>query len=48
LIEQKKGERRHFASAMKRLGKKDGDGGDTGVSYLDLADFCCPQWCTSQ
>ncbi|MDG1287865.1 MAG: HipA domain-containing protein [Rickettsiales bacterium] len=33
------GERLHFASAMTLLGKKDGDGGDTGVSYLDLADF---------
>lgn len=34
-----KGERIHFASAMTLLGKKDGDGYDTGVSYLDLADF---------
>jgi len=33
------GERIHFASAMTLLGKKDGDGGDTGVSYLDLAEF---------
>ncbi len=33
------GERLHFASALTLLGKKDGDGGDTGVSYLDLADF---------
>ncbi len=33
------GERVHFASAMTLLGKKDGDGGDTGVSYLGLADF---------
>jgi serine/threonine-protein kinase HipA len=33
------GERIHFASAMTLLGKKDGDGGDTGVSYLDMADF---------
>ena len=33
------GERIHFASAMTLLGKQDGDGGDTGVSYLDLADF---------
>jgi serine/threonine-protein kinase HipA len=33
------GERLHFASAMTLLGKKDGDGSDTGVSYLDLADF---------
>jgi serine/threonine-protein kinase HipA len=34
-----KGERVHFASAMTLLGKQDGDGGDTGVSYLDLAEF---------
>lgn len=33
------GERIHFASAMTLLGKKDGDGSDTGVSYLDLASF---------
>ena len=33
------GQRIHFASAMTLLGKKDGDGADTGVSYLDLADF---------
>lgn len=33
------GERIHFASAMTLLGKKDGDSGDTGVSYLDLAEF---------
>lgn len=33
------GERIHFASAMTLLGKKDGDGADTGVSYLDLAGF---------
>ena len=33
------GERIHFASAMTLLGKKDGDGADSGVSYLDLADF---------
>ena len=33
------GERVHFASAMTLLGKKDGDSGETGVSYLDLADF---------
>lgn len=33
------GERVHFASAMTLLGKKDGDGSNTGVSYLDLADF---------
>ncbi len=33
------GERLHFASAMTLLGKKDGDGADTGVSYLDIVDF---------
>jgi serine/threonine-protein kinase HipA len=33
------GQRVHFASAMALLGKKDGDSGDTGVSYLDLAEF---------
>ena len=33
------GERLHFASAMTMLGKQDGDGADTGVSYLDLANF---------
>lgn len=33
------GKRVHFASAMTLLGKQDGDGGDTGVSYLDLAEF---------
>ncbi|HEY2380777.1 MAG TPA: HipA domain-containing protein [Terriglobia bacterium] len=33
------GERIHFASAMTLLGKKDGDSGDTGVSYLDIAGF---------
>ena len=33
------GERLHFASAMTMLGKQDGDGADTGVSYLDLAEF---------
>jgi serine/threonine-protein kinase HipA len=33
------GERIHFASAMTLLGKKDGDSGETGVSYLDLAEF---------
>lgn len=32
-------ERLHFTSAMTLLGRKDGDGADTGVSYLDLADF---------
>ena len=31
--------RLHFASAMTLLGKQDGDGADTGVSYLDLAKF---------
>lgn len=29
----------HFASAMCLLGLKDGDGADTGIGYLDLADL---------
>lgn len=33
------GERIHFASAMTLLAKQDGDGSETGVSYLDLAGF---------
>jgi serine/threonine-protein kinase HipA len=33
------GGRIHFASAMTLLGKQDGDGSDTGSSYLELADF---------
>lgn len=33
------GERIHFASAMTLLGKRDGDSAETGVSYLDLAEF---------
>jgi serine/threonine-protein kinase HipA len=34
-----KGERIHFTSAMTMLGHKDGAGGDTGVSYLELVEF---------
>ncbi|HTF04982.1 MAG TPA: HipA domain-containing protein, partial [Bacteroidia bacterium] len=34
-----KGERIHFASAMTMLGYVDGAGENTGVSYLELADF---------
>ena len=34
-----KGERIHFASAMTLLGYTDGSGHDTGVSYLELAEF---------
>lgn len=34
-----RGGRIHFASAMTLLGKRDGDGADTGVSYLDLVNF---------
>ena len=34
-----KGERIHFASAMTLLGYTDGAGHDTGVSYLELAEF---------
>lgn len=33
------GSRMHFASAMTMLGYMDGAGGDTGVSYLELAEF---------
>ena len=33
------GGRLHFASAMTMLGRKDGDGADEGVSYLDMVDF---------
>ena len=33
------GERIHFASAMTLLGRKDGDSGETGVSYLDIVEF---------
>lgn len=35
----KKGQRIHFASAMTLLGYMDGAGADTGVSYLQLAEF---------
>jgi serine/threonine-protein kinase HipA len=34
-----KGERIHFSSAMTMLGYMDGAGHDTGVSYLELAEF---------
>ncbi len=34
-----KGERIHFASAMTLLGYSDGVGHDTGVSYMELAEF---------
>jgi serine/threonine-protein kinase HipA len=34
-----KGERIHFASAMTLLGYNDGAGYDTGVSYLEIAEF---------
>lgn len=34
-----KGERIHFASAMTMLGYIDGDGHDTGVSYMEIAEF---------
>ncbi len=33
------GERLHFASAMTLLERSDGDDGDAGVSYLELADL---------
>jgi serine/threonine-protein kinase HipA len=32
------GKRVHFASAMTLLGRGDGDGADTGASYLELAE----------
>lgn len=35
----KKNERIHFASAMTLLGHSDGAGSETGVSYLELAEF---------
>lgn len=38
-----KGERIHFASAMTLLGYMDGAGSDTGVSYLELAEFIIRQ-----
>jgi len=34
-----KGERIHFASAMTMLGYTDGSGSETGVSYLEIAEF---------
>lgn len=39
----KKGERIHFASAMTLLGYTDGAGHDTGVSYLEIAEFIIQQ-----
>lgn len=38
-FDRKKNHRIHFASAMTLLGHHDGDGHDTGVSYLELAEF---------
>ena len=38
-----KGYRIHFASAMTLLGKKDGDGADSGVGYLDLVQLLTSQ-----
>lgn len=37
------GDREHFASAMTLLGRKDGDGADSGVSYLDMAQLLASQ-----
>ena len=37
------GERIHFASAMTLTDRLDGDGADTGASYLDLADVLMSQ-----
>jgi len=39
------GMRIHFASAMTMLGHIDGAGHDTGVSYLDIAEFIIRQGC---
>jgi len=33
------GKRIHFASAMTLLGRQDGDGADSGVSYLEMAEL---------
>lgn len=38
-FDRENGQRIHFASAMTLLNKKDGDGAEEGVSYIDLADF---------
>lgn len=37
------GDREHFASAMTLLGRKDGDGADSGVSYLDMVQLLTSQ-----
>jgi len=34
-----RGERIHFSSALTLLGQTDGAGSDTGVSYIDMANF---------
>jgi serine/threonine-protein kinase HipA len=38
-FDRKNEKRIHFASAMTMLDRKDGEGAEEGVSYLDLADF---------
>ncbi len=38
-FDRESGQRIHFASAMTLLNRKDGDGAEEGVSYIDLADF---------
>ena len=38
-FDRKDKKRIHFASAMTLLDRKDGEGADEGVSYLDLVDF---------
>lgn len=42
-FDREDGKRVHFASAMTLLNRKDGDGAEEGVSYLDLADFLIQQ-----
>jgi serine/threonine-protein kinase HipA len=38
-FDRNNGKRIHFVSAMTLLDRKDGDGAEEGVSYLDLVDF---------
>ena len=38
-FDRNNGKRIHFASAMTLLDRKDGDGAEEGVGYLDLVDF---------
>lgn len=40
-FDRAEGRRVHFASAMTLLGCRDGDGADSGIGYLDLAELVC-------